>query len=337
MAGPTPTIQRFARRAGRKFGVSPGVLLGLIEVESGFNPTAVSSAGARGLTQFIPSTARSYGVRYGGSTRAQKSQIFGAAKYLRDLGAGRNLKLALASYNAGPGNPGAAGNYPNLVLAAAQKYGGLKGVSGKGPPGAQDFGLNIRRPGAAPLPPFDPNQDPTFRLNRILRETTPESAEPHIKRGAELLEAIAFNRAAKAFEQRAAQRRPPGVPGGLDLGGGRAGKRVKGKGAQNIAMGLARGLGQITSTVRNVDTVAGPGVSDHFLASKDPSRAFATDIAARGAQGDRIVAKLARRLGVSPQRLTGTFSPVMVRGFRVQVLWKVSGHHDHVHIGVRRV
>lgn len=115
-----------AQEAGERWDIPPAVLLGLTEVESGGNINAVSSAGAFGLTQFIPSTARSYGVRRGDA----RSMFEGAARYLRDLGYKDNPRLALAKYNAGPANPAAAGNYPEKVLAAARKYRGLTPRSG---------------------------------------------------------------------------------------------------------------------------------------------------------------------------------------------------------------
>lgn len=120
-----PKFRRQINRAARRHGVLPRHLAGLTEVESGFNRRAVSPAGAKWLTQFMPATAESYGVR-GDSTR---SQFEGAARYLSDLGYERGdkdaIRLALASYNAGPGNPSAAGDYPEKVLAASRKYKGI--------------------------------------------------------------------------------------------------------------------------------------------------------------------------------------------------------------------
>jgi membrane-bound lytic murein transglycosylase B len=110
-----------ARSAGHEFEIPPEVLLGLITVESSGRLDAVSDAGAFGLTQFIPSTAQAYDVK----PNDPRSQIFGAARYLRDLGYHKDPRLALAKYNAGPANPAAAGNYPDKVLAAAKRYTGL--------------------------------------------------------------------------------------------------------------------------------------------------------------------------------------------------------------------
>lgn len=114
-----------ARRAEAQTGVPAHVLLGLVEIESGGIEGRTSSAGAGGLTQFMPSTAREYNVNV--APGHAWSQILGAAKYLKDLGFDRDRVLALKSYNAGPGNPGAAGDYADKVLAAARKYTGVGG------------------------------------------------------------------------------------------------------------------------------------------------------------------------------------------------------------------
>lgn len=120
-----------ARRAGAKYGIPGSVILGLIEQESGGDPNAVSSAGAFGLTQFIPSTARRYGVQRGSSPRAIRSQVEGAARYLRDLGFNRNPRNALGRYYGSTSAP-----YAGQVLAKARKYRGLDG--GDALPGAGD-------------------------------------------------------------------------------------------------------------------------------------------------------------------------------------------------------
>src|SRR4029079_10480112 len=50
-------------RSGSRWDVSPGLLAAQLMAESGFNPRAVSPAGALGIAQFIPATGRSYGLR----------------------------------------------------------------------------------------------------------------------------------------------------------------------------------------------------------------------------------------------------------------------------------
>jgi hypothetical protein len=88
-------------QAGAKYGVSPALLSAVAKQESGYNPRAVSGAGAQGLMQLMPGTARGLGV----SNSFDPAQaVDGAARMLRDLTNrfGR-VDLALAGYNAGPG------------------------------------------------------------------------------------------------------------------------------------------------------------------------------------------------------------------------------------------
>ncbi|PTX41808.1 transglycosylase-like protein with SLT domain [Gemmobacter caeni] len=71
----------------------------LVRVESGFNPDAVSSAGARGLAQLMPDTARALGV----AIDDPHENLDGGARYLlAQIAAFGSLDLALAAYNAGP-------------------------------------------------------------------------------------------------------------------------------------------------------------------------------------------------------------------------------------------
>ncbi|HUR85646.1 MAG TPA: lytic transglycosylase domain-containing protein [Solirubrobacteraceae bacterium] len=116
-----------AKRAGQRYNIPPAVLLGLVSIESGGREGLTSSANAGGLTQFIPGTARSYGVNVAPGHAA--SQLMGAAHYLTDLGFHDNPAAALAKYNAGPaaGYAQRAGSYPQKVLAAAKRYAGING------------------------------------------------------------------------------------------------------------------------------------------------------------------------------------------------------------------
>ena len=87
--------------AEARFGIPHGLLDALIWTESRYNPTAVSSAGAAGLGQLMPATAKNLGVvnRFDPYTN-----INGAARYLRQmLDRFGQIHLALAAYNAGPG------------------------------------------------------------------------------------------------------------------------------------------------------------------------------------------------------------------------------------------
>ena len=104
--------QRFAgaiQQAAQAAGVDPKLLAALTWTESGFNPGAASSAGARGLTQLMPATAAGLGVDP--SDPAQN--LLGGARYLAaQLQRFGRADLALAAYNAGPTAVTKAGGIP---------------------------------------------------------------------------------------------------------------------------------------------------------------------------------------------------------------------------------
>ncbi|MGZ5323222.1 MAG: transglycosylase SLT domain-containing protein [Solirubrobacterales bacterium] len=88
------------RSAGR-WGVSAALLAAQLEAESGFDPGAVSPAGAQGIAQFMPGTAASYGLR---DPFDPVAAIDAQAHLMSDLMQQfRSVPLALAAYNAGPG------------------------------------------------------------------------------------------------------------------------------------------------------------------------------------------------------------------------------------------
>jgi hypothetical protein len=90
-----------AEQAANKYGVDPEIFKRQIAAESNWNPNAVSSAGARGIAQFMPATARGMGV----NPLDPKSALFGAARYMRNNldQFGGDYRLSLAAYNAGGG------------------------------------------------------------------------------------------------------------------------------------------------------------------------------------------------------------------------------------------
>jgi soluble lytic murein transglycosylase-like protein len=116
------------QQAGARYGISPSLLAAVASQESGFNASAVSSAGAQGLMQFMPSTAQGLGVNPLDPTSA----INGAAKYLSGLQSQfGSTSLALAAYNAGAGAVSRYGgippyaetqNYVRAVTSKAEAY-----------------------------------------------------------------------------------------------------------------------------------------------------------------------------------------------------------------------
>ncbi len=103
-----PYANLFTSAAGRH-GVDASLLAAVASVESNFDAGAVSPAGAQGLMQFMPATARGLGV----SALDPASAVDGAARYLKQLtGQFGSTELALAAYNAGPGTVSRYGGIP---------------------------------------------------------------------------------------------------------------------------------------------------------------------------------------------------------------------------------
>jgi soluble lytic murein transglycosylase-like protein len=110
-AGPDRWSGRVAELAA-KYDISPALLEAVVWQESRWRVGAVSSAGARGLAQLMPGTARAMGVDAGDPS----ANLEGGARYLRlQLDAfGGDVEKALAAYNAGPGRVISAGGIPAI-------------------------------------------------------------------------------------------------------------------------------------------------------------------------------------------------------------------------------
>jgi hypothetical protein len=92
--------QAAARNAAKKYGLDPRIFVRQINAESGFNPHAGSSAGAQGIAQIMPATARAWGVNPNDPMQALDAAAQHMASYVRKYG---SYRKALAAYNAGEG------------------------------------------------------------------------------------------------------------------------------------------------------------------------------------------------------------------------------------------
>ncbi|MGD9057132.1 MAG: transglycosylase SLT domain-containing protein [Desulfobacterales bacterium] len=95
-------IEESIQKAAAKYSLPPGLIRAVIRAESNFQVDAVSRAGAKGLMQLMPATAKELGVT---DSFDINQNIDGGAKYLRQMldRFGGNVRKALAAYNAGPG------------------------------------------------------------------------------------------------------------------------------------------------------------------------------------------------------------------------------------------
>jgi soluble lytic murein transglycosylase-like protein len=106
-------LDKIVKEVSERHNVDPDLVRAVIEQESGWNPAAVSHAGAQGLMQLTPTTAQQLGVN---NAFDPHQNIDAGVRYLQTLLVryGGDLDKALAAYNAGPGAVDRAGGVPRI-------------------------------------------------------------------------------------------------------------------------------------------------------------------------------------------------------------------------------
>jgi soluble lytic murein transglycosylase-like protein len=130
----TPDVRGLIDQASKNYDVNPLLVDSLIQVESNYNPYAVSPKGAQGLMQLMPGTAQRFGVT---DSFDPKQNIEAGVRYLKLLqNTFQDDRLAIAAYNAGEKAVAKYGDVPpypetvNYVAKVGKKYSQAKQAAG---------------------------------------------------------------------------------------------------------------------------------------------------------------------------------------------------------------
>ena len=195
-----------AKQKAEKYGLLPDVFLRQIQQESGFNPGAVSEAGALGIAQIMPSTARGWGVNPRDPVASLDAAARNMAAYIKTYGGKSSndpvkvrsaYEKALQAYNAGPGSvgrylPDETKSYISKIIGP-DKFSFTDALGAKAAPAVDTGAVSVGPPSPASLPRFDfksalDNIIKTFAVKRI-SQAAPENTSSEYLALANQLEA----------------------------------------------------------------------------------------------------------------------------------------------------
>ena len=195
-----------AKQKAEKYGLLPDVFLRQIQQESGFNPGAVSEAGALGIAQIMPSTARGWGVNPRDPVASLDAAARNMAAYIKTYGGKSSndpvkvrsaYEKALQAYNAGPGSvgrylPAETKSYISTIIGP-DKFSFTDALGAKTASAVDTGAVSVGPPSPASLPRFDfksalDNIIKTFAVKRI-SQAAPENTSSEYLALANQLEA----------------------------------------------------------------------------------------------------------------------------------------------------
>lgn len=347
--------RKVARRKARKYGLDPKIFERQIQAESNFNPRAKSPAGASGIAQIMPGTAKAWGVNPMRPRKALDAAAKNMAQYVKKYGSYEN---ALRAYNAGPGAIQASKGYSETNAYVAKILNGMPEAKKLSKPQRE----RVTRKVQTKLVKGGTKTDIKAAILDAIAQHASQPGRPLGKMALENISSGAYD-----FETHR-RVRVPGVQAGTTRQGrqgtatapvARSGGRGRIKVAPTanrpgapLSASLRGFLGEVSGAWGNaIDVGTGSNhsrltvngnVSDHWDGNGADIPANANTPEGRR-KGDAIAYHAFRAAGVPEKKArlwakNGGLYNVTYKGKRVQVIWKTSSggnHYDHVHIGIR--
>jgi hypothetical protein len=321
-------LRQLARAKARKYGLDPDVFERQIQQESGFNPRARSPAGAQGVAQIMPATARGWKVDPMDPKAALDAAARNMAGYVKRYGGYEN---ALRAYNAGPGAIQKSRGYSETNNYVKTILGGLTPRNGK--PSGEGSSGSTRGGGSVVTTEqtLDREALAAAQGRQVLAQMFQRQG-----RGGNLLKLGVlstapvnpsdFLKTSTVASATTAAAAAPRTNGG------------KAKGTLNTAdlVQAVKGIERLASGVP-ITAKQEPGHAsggDH-----DPAVQGATARDFGGSEAQRAAAfrRIARELGVPNAQYKGADLNITKNGVRYQVISRDHGSGPHLHVGLRKV